>query len=332
VTRRSWVRPAVALAVLLSATACSSNHDSAGPTTTSTGDHMEAGPAPTVPPGGLVVPLSGRPSDLVVALRTVWVTDDEANVVRRLDSITGKQIGPPIPVGTAPIAISGMDGNGMIWVAGATGTVVPIFADQARLAGQRIELGGTLVDIAAADHVVWVADIQAGIVRTVFSPTGSNYQPPVPIPAGVVRLALTPDRAWVTGQEDRVTPIDRGTGAALPSVPAGGLGPIGADATSGVLWVANSDSDTVSRLDAGTGRPLGDPIAVGHAPIAALVQGDVLWVLDQDGPDVIRLDAKTGRRIGTHRLPMRPRGMALSDEGAWIVGVDPPMAVLIPRK
>jgi hypothetical protein len=71
---------------------------------------------------------------------------------------------------------------------------------------------------------------------------------------------------------------------------------------------------------------------VGKAPIAARGDGEVVWVLDQDGPDLVRLDARTGRRVGARvALPGRPRGLAVTARGVWVVGVDPSALVLVPR-
>ena len=100
----------------------------------------------------------------------------------------------------------------------------------------------------------------------------------------------------------------------------------------GLLWVANSEDDTVSRLDPVSGEPRGQKIAVGDAPIAVAGDGDGVWVLDQDSSTLTRLDAETGEPVGSPiDLPMRPRGLAVTPAGVWVVGVQPSLAVLVPR-
>jgi YVTN family beta-propeller protein len=140
-----------------------------------------------------------------------------------------------------------------------------------------------------------------------------------------VRLALVGRQLWVTGLESTVTPIDVVTSVVGAPV-AVGTGPIGMAVDDDVLWVTNSDDRTVSRLDAGDGRPLGEPIAVGPAPIAVVVDGSSAWVLNQDGPSLTRVG-----RDDPIDLPTRPRGMALTEAGIWVVGVDPATAVLVRR-
>jgi hypothetical protein len=64
-----------------------------------------------------------------------------------------------------------------------------------------------------------------------------------------------------------------------------------------------------------------------------IVDGADAWVLDQDGAALLHLDAETGEPLGAPiALPMRPRGMALSASGIWVVGVDPSLAVLVPKR
>jgi DNA-binding beta-propeller fold protein YncE len=196
-----------------------------------------------------------------------------------------------------------------------------------------VEVGGALVDAVVLGDRLYVGDIERSLVHVLDAATGAAVAPAVAVPAGVVRLAAAGERLWVTGLEDQVTPIDVATGVA-GSPATVGLGPIGAVATGQVLWVANSDDDSLSRLDPETGAPLGDAVAVGAAPVALAVDGDVLWVLEQDGPSATPLDARTGEAVGDPiALPggFRPRGLAVAPTGVWVVGVDPSLALRLPR-
>jgi hypothetical protein len=61
-----------------------------------------------------------------------------------------------------------------------------------------------------------------------------------------------------------------------------------------------------------------------------VVVGDDVWVLDQDGPSLTRLGRSDGHKVGTAiSLPTRPRGLAVTPEGIWVVGVNPSVAVLV---
>jgi streptogramin lyase len=301
VTRRAAV---FAIAALLAA--CSD--DGEEPTT------------PSVDPGPLVVALEGRPSAIAAGDGVLWVADDERGVVLRLDATDGRPVGDPIPVSPTPRALA--VGTGAVWVADSDGTVTRIDSESGT-AGPPFALGGALVDVIADGAGAWVGDIEAGTVRAIGPDGGVGAA--IEVPAGVVRLALAGRQLWVTGLESSVTPIDVVTSVVGAPV-AVGTGPIGMAVADDVLWVTNSDDRTVSRLDARDGRPRGDAVEVGPAPIAVVVDGASVWVLNQDGPSLSRLDDDD--RID---LPMRPRGMALTDAGIWVIGVDRSCAVLIPR-
>ena len=194
-------------------------------------------------------------------------------------------------------------------------------------------VGGALVDVVVDGGTVWVGDIERRASSAPSTrPPARPQRPAITVPAGVVRLAVAGSRLWVTGTDDQVTPS---TAAPVPSATAVrvGNGPIGLAGAGPALWVANGDDGTVSRLDPGDGHPLGDAVATGHAPVAVGADGAVVWVLDQDGPGRrAPVRAADGRRLGPPVvLPLRPRGMAVAPAGVWVVGVDPPSAVLVPR-
>jgi DNA-binding beta-propeller fold protein YncE len=272
-----------------------------------------------------LVALDGRPAAVTSTTGSLWVADDERNVVVQLDDADGHQIGKPIPVVDAPTALDASEG--VVWVAGATGGVSRIDAATATVIGEPIDVGGVLVDVAVEGDRVWVADIEAGGVRAVDATTGEVGKPIV-VTGGAVRLVTGATRLWVSGIERTVTAIDTTTGE--PDAPIDiGNAPIGMALDGDVLWVANSDDDTVARLDVRTGRAVGAPIAVGNAPIAVDVEGDDVWVLDQDDQTVTRLRARDGSRVATYALGTRGRGVTAAPGGVWVVGVEPSAAALI---
>jgi DNA-binding beta-propeller fold protein YncE len=337
VTRRA-PRRAAALALsallLLLAPACSdddADDDGGRPTSSS--------PSTAVATGAEAlrrVALPGRPAAVALGGAGLWVADDDvgggAGRVHLVSAASGELLAG-VEVGPSPVALAAVTGG--VWVVDAAGTITGV-SDPAPAHGLTaappIVLVGALVDAVAGGGRLYVADIEGGVVHVVDADTGAPAAPPIAVPAGVVRLALAGDRLWVSGLEAEVTPVDVATGEVGPPVPVG-AGPIRMASLDGVLWVANSDDDSLSRLHPVTGRPLGEPLPVGDAPITVAVDGDVLWVLEQDGPSVARLDARTGAmRAPRIDLPegMRPRGLAVTPDGAWVVGVDPSLAVHLP--
>lgn len=290
------------------------------------------GPEPTsstVAPGGggslVVVPLEGRPSAVAYADGVLWVADDERGVVLRLDPTDGEPLGAPIAVSPHPTALAA--GEGALWVVDPDGTVTELDTATATVHQPPLDVGGVLVSVAVDGPRVWVGDIEAGTVRSIEAETHA-VGPALTIPEGVVRVEVAGRNLWITGREASITPVDLETSRVGQAVLVG-MGPIGMDFAEGVLWVANSDDDTVSRIEADRGRRVGPDSAVGHAPVAvAVVDGGDVWVLDQDGPSLTRLDARNGSKSESRHLPTRPRGLAVTPGGVWVVGVDPPIAVL----
>lgn len=288
------------------------------------GDDGGSAPPPE-PPAWRTTGLEGRPSALVIdAAGEVLVVDDELGRVQRI----GVDPEPEVVDGPAPgSALVGLaEAGGGLWVIDARGTATRVGG-----APVVVELGGTPVDVVGAGDVLYVGDLETGVVHELDAATGAVRRT-LPVPGGVVRLALDGSRLWVTGAERTVTPVDLVTGAAGPPAEVG-LGPIGVAVAGGTVWVANGDDGTVSRLDAATGARRGPDVAVGSGPIAVAVQGDDVWVLDQDSSEITHLRAGTGRVVDTTPLPPRlgrARDLAVSQEGVYVVGVDEPMLAFLP--
>jgi streptogramin lyase len=223
--------------------------------------------------------------------------------------------------------------DGVVWVIDATGTATRV--DSAQQSERlQVDLGGTLVDVVAADGSVYVGDIERGVVHELDAATGAARRQ-LTVPDGVVRLALDGPRLWVTGTDHTVTPIDRTTGVAGPPVEVGN-GPIGLAVADGTVWVANGDDATVSRLDAATGARRGPDVAVGSGPVAIAVHGEDVWVLAQDVGRVTHLRASTGERaepdIAVPAGLRRARDLVVTDAGVWIVGTDAGQVAAFPLR
>ena len=224
----------------------------------------------------------------------VLVVDDEGGRLQRI----GVEPEPEPVDGLAPggALVGVAEAGDAVWVIDAHGS-----ASRVGVPPVVVELGGTLVDVVGAGDVLYVGDLETGVVHELDAATGA-IRGTVDVPDGVVRLALAGDQLWVTGADHTVTRID------LPTLHAGapvevGNGPIGIAVANGTVWVANGDDGTVTRLDAATGERRGPDLAVGSGPIAVEVQGDDVWVLDQDSSEVTHLRAGTGRVVDTTALP-----------------------------
>jgi DNA-binding beta-propeller fold protein YncE len=320
----------LALALTAASAACSDDDaDGAAPSSTS------ATTSTTVADGLVQVEVEGRPSGVLEFGGDLWVADDDTSAgalggVRRLEPGSGRRIAVAL-VGQQPVAL--VPAGDAVWAIGATGIVTKLDAAATESSpGLGVELGGALVDGAIAGGRLFVADIERSLVHVLDPENGEVVDDPIVVEAGAVRLVTDGNRLWVSGLEDQVTPIDVEALVARQPVTVG-QAPIGMAIAGDVLWVANSEDDTVSRISLESGQAIGEPLAVGDAPIAVIVDGADAWVLDQDGAALLHLDAETGEPLGAPiALPMRPRGMALSASGIWVVGVDPSLAVLVPKR
>jgi outer membrane protein assembly factor BamB len=269
--------------------------------------------------------LGGRPSALVIdAEGQVLVVDDELGQVQRIGVDPEAEVVDGLAPGSPLVGVA--EAGGGLWVIDARGV-----ASRLGPSGVAVELGGTLVDVVGAGALLYVGDLEGGVVHELDAATGTVRRT-LPVPDGVVRLALDGSRLWVTGTDRTVTPVDLVTGTAGPPAEVG-LGPIGLTVADGTVWVANGDDGTVSRLDAATGARRGPDVAVGSGPIAVEAQGDDVWVLDQGSSGLTHLRASTGRVIDTTPLPSglgRARDLALSQEGVYVVGVDESRLAFLP--
>jgi DNA-binding beta-propeller fold protein YncE len=276
-------------------------------------------------PGWRTTAVQGRPSAIAIAADgEVLVVDDGQGLLQRIGVEPEPEVDPGLAPGGALVGVA--EAGGGVWVILAQGSAVRVGQPAASAT-----LGGTLVDVVGAGDVLYVGDLETGVVHEVDAATGAVRRT-LAVPGGVVRLALDGPRLWVSGTERTVTAVDLATGTPGPPVEVGN-GPIGLAVADGTVWVANGDDGTVSRLDAATGARRGPDIAVGSGPIAVEVHGDDVWVLDQDSSELTHLRASTGRVVDTTALPpelTRARDLAVAPEGVYVVGVDAPVLAFLP--
>lgn len=277
------------------------------------------------PAAVVTVPIAGRPSAVTVAGGLVWVSDDERGVVVTVDEKTGKVVGDPIKVNTAPIALAS-DGTD-VWVADANGSLTGITI-RTRASTGIMHGAATFSGIAAARGVVWLTDVQSGNLFLVH-PHDVAQPGPTQIPQGAVRVAVDGDSVWVTNGENTVTRVDARTLAVDPPITVG-TGPIGLAVRDGVVWVANSEDDDVSRVTAGLTGPA-PATHVAKAPIGVAAGDDAVWVISQDARRLTRLDVTTGKVLRSLAIDTRPRGIALGSDRVWIAGVEPNVVVGVLR-
>ena len=198
----------------------------------------------------------------VVAARSLWLVDDKAGEVVRIDLRTGRELARIRRLGIdsgQPFFLTGA-GAGSVWVYSEAGAVARIDPGSNRVtalvplpgarpggpAGRGFLFGGPT---AFAGGAVWIAN-PAGLYRV---DPAANRARRLPIRArpfseyGHISLAADEGRVWMRAGDRRVVGIDPRTARVVADRPAGGGG--GNIALGfGSLWVANAADDSVWRI------------------------------------------------------------------------------------
>ncbi|HEX6753388.1 MAG TPA: serine/threonine-protein kinase [Solirubrobacterales bacterium] len=140
---------------------------------------------------------------------------------------------------------------------------------------------------------------------------------PIAVASPPLRLAVGPDRLWVTSATDgTLTAIDAPTGDVALKRRLG-RGVSGVAIGAGSVWVSNPRTGVVLRTDA-SGRVTAR-VPIGGRPGAVTFAGGRLWVADEAGAGVSAIDAATNRRV-ERGVPPRsaPLRLAAGAGAVWV--------------
>ncbi len=192
------------------------------------------------------IPVAERPSDVALNDRFVWVANEGADRVSRIDPQTNEVTGT-VPVGDAPRAIAA--GADVVWVANINdGTVTKIDSAEAKTVGQPIEAGQRPSDLAVSEGVVWAMDNYSGQVIPI---DGATLKPGDPIDVGSKPRGIKVGYgyAWVAlGGEDEVVRIDLETRELAGDSTPTGAEPADLALGAGSVWTSDISGATVTRI------------------------------------------------------------------------------------
>jgi len=147
------------------------------------------------------VRLGTPPRALASGAGSVWVTNDEAATVSRINPDAVKLEGTAIEVGTLPNDIA--VGAGAVWVTSfANGTVTRIDPEAGAVSGEPIAVGPTPRGVAAGLGYVWVALGDDDEVVRIDPESGSLAGHPIPVGDDPADVALAPTTVWVANEGD----------------------------------------------------------------------------------------------------------------------------------
>jgi YVTN family beta-propeller protein len=307
---------AVVLFALVAVGAVVASSGDRAPSTVIPGDAVGAVSAS----GGTIramVALGTAPSSLAGADGSVWVTNDNAGTLSRVDPAS-RTVVETVPVGSSPSGVA--VGEGAVWVTDNLSQTVSRIDPAVDRVVQTIAVGNAPEGVAVGDGSVWVANSSDGTLSRIDAVRGSVVDT-IALGAGATDVAAGEGAAWVSDEAgDRVLRVDPQSDQVSASINVG-TGPTAIATGFGSVWVANSLDGTVSRIDPKTNSVTATvPVGDGAGGIAVGASG--VWVSSRFAGTLSLVNPAANVVARTIALGNRPQGVALEHGLVW-VGVGP---------
>ena len=191
------------------------------------------------------LPLQGRPGGVAVGAGSVWVTDEVAGTLLRVDPVE-QIVVDTIPVGDGPAGVA--VGAGAVWVANSESHTVSQINPDSGTVVATIPVGNGPISVAVGVGAVWVANATDGTIARI-DPARGRTVATVPLPQPPSGLAAEGQEVWATSaQGGLVSKVDPATNTVSQTLLVGN-GPTGIALGAGAVWVSNGPDKTVSRID-----------------------------------------------------------------------------------
>ena len=324
--------------VLLAATcgACSSGEGAtgSGSGSSSSAAGQPSSPASAAPSKGVRAAIDGRTTTVAtkvdvggsacgVALvgDTLWVTDNKAAELVKVDAAAGKVLAR-YAVSASPCEVEAA--NGSIWVTTQSGVVDRVDPATGKVTAS-VTTGDASYETVGALGAVWVSNRNSHSVTRIDPRTNKGVTRTV----GEVNAGGFVEEGgflWLgddTTGASAILRVDPRTWKSTP-VPTGGNRPGYVAATPGKIWVSNVKSGTVAGIDATTLAPVGPPAAAGASPVnlKASADGAWVWVPDDVGDLVTRIDSTSGKAVERLQVGAGPAVVAPAPDGVWVTHFD----------
>jgi YVTN family beta-propeller protein len=140
------------------------------------------------------VQLPRAPAAIAVGFGSVWATDNELNLIRRIDPGTGRTT-RRIRVGNDPVAIA--TGAGGVWVANRGDSSLSRINPQTNSVTKAISVGESPVGVAVGSGSVWVANAGDNSVGRI-DPSSNEVAESIPVEHSPQGLAVAGGLVWVS--------------------------------------------------------------------------------------------------------------------------------------
>jgi ABC-type transport system substrate-binding protein/class 3 adenylate cyclase len=272
--------------------------------------------------GGRVVgqaAFADPPGGVAVGLGRTWVTDPAGDALREIDSVTAKQAGSPIQIGSDPtgVAVAG----GRVWVVDSGDRRVAEYDPASGEIINRIAVGNGAGAIAAGDGAVWVVNSADGTVQRIEPGSGRpTVSRPIAVGAAPSAVAVGAGAVWVTDEADGLLArIDLRTLAVIP-VPVG-QSPAAVAVGDGAVWVADTTGNAVIRV--GLPGLQTHPIPV-RSPSGIAVGDGAVWVASRQAASLTRIDPSTAKVTATIHTRGPPDSLFTTTADIWATTLSAP--------
>lgn len=261
------------------------------------------------------VPAGDGPDGIAVDGKTVWVSNSNGNVLRRINTETNKQSGPPINVGTNPDEVEAS--GGVAWVANTdSGTVTRVDGD----AITQIQVGAGPEGLSLGSDFLWVANGNSDSVSRI--PRDSDTaEAPITVENKPIGIHVGKSFVWVTNSfSGSVSRLDLDTGGLIDTTADVGRNIRSVTEAFGFVWVSSAvDDGTVQRLNPNTGAKVGNPIPLGNRPKEMAALDNFLWVVNERSNNVMRIDPDKAKVVGAPiRVGDTPVGLVAGAGSLWV--------------
>lgn len=286
--------------------------ESFGPAT----DTTAGGTTPDPGPGDAVIDVGARPFRVAATDGAIWVTNNEATTVSRIDPATNEVV-ETIDVGGQVVGVDATDEAA--WVANTEAdTVVRIDAATGEQTAIEVEDQPRIVSVS--DTAVWVTNLGSDSVTRI-GRDSNEVEADIPVEDDPRGLWATGDNVWVTSYAAGVvTQLDATTNEVLRELDVGG-NPVSVVVAAGSVWVAESETDTVIQIDPATNTEV-RRIEVGVDPTALAAFGDTVYVSTAGDDTVTSIDATTGEILDTITVGAAPGGIAVTATDLWVANTE----------
>ncbi len=225
--------------------------------------------------------VGGSPRLLAAGPAGIWVSNSSSGALALFDAQTGRPIAQS-SLTSPPTALAVDPGDGSVWAADSSGTVVHVDASGS-LSGQQARVPPPVLGLGWGEGWLWAVNgMSSGLVRISLGDASTTT---FDTHARPVSVAFD-QGVWTAHSTGDVTRFDPRPGSLNVNTDnriAPSLDAIGAIENEPAVWATSKQTRTLYRLSTGTGAPVTGTVRFAGAPAALAVTSSAVWVATGDG-------------------------------------------------